>query len=196
MSNLIPTPDSPALAVAILGPEAEPLAQLLRVDQVSLERAQVAILVVSAISGFTPEVTQAWDFSRDHYIPTIVAITDLDNSEIDFEDMAAIVTKSFEPVLTPYLVLHSDQGFPTALIGLETLRITDYSLGLMSQRDSDPEHKELVADFREEYLETIEIAGEGAFLEGLLFPAIPLYLAIKMGVSEIANFLTQIPSRS
>ena len=196
MSNLIPTPDSHALAVAILGPEAEPLALLLGVDQVNLERAQVAILVVSAISGFTPEVTQAWDFSRDHYIPTIVAITDLDNSEIDFEDMSAIVTKSFEPVLTPYLVLHSDQGFPTALIELESLRITDYSLGLISQRDSDPEHKELVADFREEYLEAIEIAGEGAFLEGLLFPAIPLYLAIKMGVSEIANFLTQIPSPS
>ena len=196
MSNLIPTPDSHALAVAILGPEAEPLALLLGVDQVNLERAQVAILVVSAISGFTPEVTQAWDFSRDHYIPTIVAITDLDNSEIDFEDMSAIVTKNFEPVLTPYLVLHSDQGFPTALIELESLRITDYSLGLISQRDSDPEHKELVADFREEYLEAIEIAGEGAFLEGLLFPAIPLYLAIKMGVSEIANFLTQIPSPS
>ena len=129
-------------------------------------------------------------------VPTIVAITDLDNSEIDFEDMSAIVTKNFEPVLTPYLVLHSDQGFPTALIELESLRITDYSLGLISQRDSDPEHKELVADFREEYLEAIEIAGEGAFLEGLLFPAIPLYLAIKMGVSEIANFLTQIPSPS
>lgn len=196
MSNLIPTPDSPSVAVAIVGSEVEPLARLLRVDPVSPERAQAVILVVSAVSGFTTEITQAWDYCRDHYIPTIVAITDLDNSEIDFEDMSAIVTKSFEPVLTPFLVLHSDQGFPTALIELETLRITDYSLGLVSQRDSDPEHKELVAEFREEYLEAIEIAGEGAFQEGLLFPAIPLYLAIKMGVAEIANFLTQIPSRS
>ena len=196
MSNLIPTPDSPSVAVAIVGSEVEPLARLLRVDPVSPERAQAVILVVSAVSGFTTEITQAWEYCRDHYIPTIVAITDLDNSEIDFEDMSAIVTKSFEPVLTPFLVLHSDQGFPTALIELETLRITDYSLGLVSQRDSDPEHKELVAEFREEYLEAIEIAGEGAFQEGLLFPAIPLYLAIKMGVAEIANFLTQIPSRS
>lgn len=195
MSNLIPAPDSHPVAVAILGPESEPLARLLGVNPITLERAQVVILVVSAVSGFTPEITQAWDFCRDHYIPTIVAITDLDNSEIDFEDMSAIVTKSFEPVLTPFLVLHSDQGFPTALIELETLQITDYSLGLISHRDSDPEHKELVAEFRAEYLEAIEIAGTGAFKEGLLFPAIPLYLAIKMGVAEIANYLIQIPSR-
>ena len=47
-------------------------------------------------------------------------------------------------------------------------------------------------DFRSEYLEQIEIAGEGAFEAGLLFPAIPLIFSSELGRQEIAHYISKI----
>ncbi len=196
MSNLIFSADLSKIRVNFSGPGSENLAAALGLPFAPLEESDVAIFCVSALDGFTPDVTSNWQFARETYIPSIVAIVDLEKSEIDFEDMSAIVGKTLDPVVTPYLVLHSDDGFPTAVISLESQLITDYTLGLKREMESDPEHKELIAEFREEYLEQMESAGEEPFSNALIFPAMPLSLHIKLGVAEIAEWLRKIPSRS
>ena len=100
-----------------------------------------------------------------------------------------LVDRVFDLLVTPYLVLHDDSGNPSALIDLETQEIIDYSQSPTARRDSDAEHKELVADFRSEYLEAVEDAGESAFEAGLLFPAIPIVISKGIGVDIVNAFI-------
>jgi hypothetical protein len=65
----------------------------------------------------------------------------------------------------------------------------------MSRRDSDAEHKELVADFRQEYLEALDDAGEDAFEAGLLFPAIPVVITRGIGIDIVKNFIARAASQ-
>ena len=95
--------------------------------------------------------------------------------------------------MTPYLVLHGDDGRPAALINLETLKVIDYSVEPQEIRDADPEHIELVAEFREEYLEALEDAGEDSFAAGLLFPALAWVEGSRIGPDQVREYLNQIP---
>jgi hypothetical protein len=96
-------------------------------------------------------------------------------------------------VVTPYLVLHGEDGRPAALINLETLLLTDYSEEIVLTRAADPEHVELVSEFRDEYLEAIEDAGEDSFSAGLLFPALPWVEGTQIGIDQIKEYLSLIP---
>jgi len=129
------------------------------------------------------------------YVPTIVAVIDFEDGDVDFEDMSAIVGKMLEPVLTPYLVLHADNGQPTALINLEDQMITDYSTAAVSQLASDTEHRELILEFKEELNNALIEGGWDQFVQGLIIPAIPLMIKNKLGIAEIKRFLDLIPTR-
>jgi hypothetical protein len=98
--------------------------------------------------------------------------------------MSAIVGKMLEPVVTPYLVLHADNGDPTALINLENLKFTNYSNNQIIQQDSDPEHQELVADFADELKVTLQEGGWEQFVQGLIVTAIPVVVENKLGLAE------------
>jgi hypothetical protein len=137
-----------------------------------------------------------WQSFRESYVPVIIAIIDLDNDEVDFEDMSAIVGKILERIVTPYLVLHADNGAIAAVINLESLQITDYSTGIGIAKASDPEHKELVKDFAEELSTSLIEGGWEQFVQGLIVPAIPLHLENNLGIAEMKRFLDLIPSRS
>jgi hypothetical protein len=93
---------------------------------------------------------------------------------------------------TPYLVLHGDDGSPAALISLEDLTIRNYVHGLAVITESEPEHKELVADFAEEYRELINSSGEDAFSAGILFPAIPVNLENGIGIDVLVSYLKEL----
>jgi len=194
VSNLISPENSPNLRISVTGLGSERLVELLGILPYPLEDSDVAIFCVSALDGFSAGVIENWEKARALYVPSIVAIGDLEKSEIDFEDMSAIVGKTLDPVLTPYLVLHSDEGFPTAVISLETQFITDYTLGLRKEIPSEIEHRELIAEFRAEYFEQMESAGEDAFINALIFPALPIALHLKLGLSEIDEWLRKIPT--
>jgi hypothetical protein len=109
--------------------------------------------------------------------------------------MSAIVGKMLEPVLTPYLVLHEDNGEPIALINLEDQMITDYSNSTVSKILSDVEHRELVLEFKEELQNALAEGGWEQFVQGLIIPAIPLIVKNKLGIAEIKRFLDLIPTR-
>jgi hypothetical protein len=156
----------------------------------------VALFLVSAQDGIVSADLDKWRSARELYIPSLVIICDLLVSDIDFEDMTAIASKMLDPVVTPYLVLHGDDGRPAALINLDSLLITDYSTGEPISRPADPEHIELVAEFREEYLETVEDSGEDSFAAGLLFPALPWVEGSHIGLDQIKEYLNQVPTLS
>jgi hypothetical protein len=105
------------------------------------------------------------------------------------------VGKMLEPVLTPYLVLHADDGQPTAVINLEDQMITDYSSDKAAQIPSDSEHRELILEFKEELNSALSEGGWDQFVQGLVIPAIPFILKNKLGISEAKRFLNLIPTR-
>ena len=188
MPDLISTPK-----IAIVGGKSAQLAVELGVATSELEVCDLALFLVSANDGIVSADLERWRLARELYIPSLVIICDLGASEIDFEDMTAIASKMLDPVVTPYLVLHSDEGAPAALIHLENLEVIDYSGETRVLRPADPEHIELVAQFRAEYLEDIEDAGEDSFAAGLLFPALPWIEGTRIGLDQIIEFLNQVP---
>ena len=189
MTNLINSPK-----ISTIGAKSALLNAELGLPTAELEACDVALFLVSAGDGIVSADLEKWRIARELYIPSLVIICDLLSSEIDFEDMSAIASKMLDPVVTPFLVLHSDDGRPAALIDLETLEVLDYSSGVATKRAADPEHIELVAEFREEYLEALEDTGADSFAAGLLFPALPWIEGSLMGIDQILDFLNQVPT--
>jgi hypothetical protein len=190
MTDLI----SHGLNLHIVGEQSELLAAELGVRSVPLAESDGAIFMVSARNGIIRADSLEWSEARELYIPSIVVITDLSaENETDFEDMALIAGKILDPVVTPYLVLHLDDATPIALIDLVTQRIHDQSTGFREIRESDSEHQEVIGEFRDEYLEALEAAGDDAFENALIFPAIPWVVSNNLGLLEIAEYLNRIP---
>jgi len=199
MSNLISTPLPANLRVAGIGQRAQSIVAALGLTSAPMESADLALFMVGAKDGIDADGVTAWNQAREIYLPSIVVVDQLLDSEIDFDDMSAIAGRMLDPVVTPYLVLHSDEGSPIALIDLDTLKLSNYSLGKREVTESDPEHKVLVFEFRKEYLEALEAAGEGAFEQGLLYPAIPYLSENNLGLEEIAHYarlIEVLPGRS
>ena len=158
--------------------------------------AEVVVIIASAKDGISQNLINDWASFRESYIPAIVLILDFETGEVDFEDMSAIVGKMLEPVVTPYLVLHADNGDPIALINLEDLKISNYSDNQRVQQDSDPEHQELVAEFADELRLSLQEGGWEQFVQGLIVPAIPMIHKNNLGLAELKRFLDLIPSHS
>jgi translation elongation factor EF-G len=193
MTDLIPH----GLKVHLVGQGKADLAYALGTAVAPLQSADCAIFIVSAKDGIVRADSDSWTTARELYIPSIVVITDLTaENETDFEDMAAIAGRILDPVVTPYLVLHLDDGTPIALIDLITQKIIDYSESNIAIRDSDHEHQEVIAEFRDEYIEALKAAGEDAFENALLYPALPWIIGSKLGLAEIALFLQRVPRSS
>jgi len=196
VSTQIFPPITPKLQVSLVGKSSGEIANYLGISPCELNASDAAIFIVSALDGISPEDIQTWNEARELYIPSLILITELTNGETDFDDMSAIAGRMLDPVQTPFLVLHDDSGHPIALIDLDTLKLSDYSTGNRVERDSDPEHKVLVFEFRKEYLEAIEEFGESGFQDGLSFPAIPFIPSNGLGSFEILTLLNKLPSRS
>ena len=154
--------------------------------------SELAIFVVDPSAGISPETISLWQGLDDFQIPRMVVVTHLENQVADFDDAVMLASRVFDQIVTPYLVLHDDAGFPCALISLETLEITDYSHNEHEVTMSTEEHQILVSEFRQEYVEQIASSGENAFAAGLLFPAVPLWIEKELGVNIIRQYIDQI----
>lgn len=156
-----------------------------------IAESDLAIFAINPAAGIDQETIDLWAALSEFQLPRLVVVNELEGSDSDFDDAVLLANRVFDSLVTPYLVLHDDAGNPTALIDLGTLEIIDYSNGAVSRRDSDPEHKELVAEFRSEYIEAIEDAGEDSFEAGLLFPAIPVVISKGIGVDIVKAFISR-----
>lgn len=166
------------------------------VSSLPVSDSDLAIFAVNPSAGIAQETIELWSALDEFQVPRLVLINGLDGQEQDFDDAVLIANRVFAELICPFLVLHSDAGSPVALIRLDDLKIIDYSTNPISVRDSDPEHKELVSEFREEYLHQMEEMEEGAFAAGILFPAIPINLINGIGVDVVEKYIAELPSRS
>jgi len=152
----------------------------------------LALVLINAQEGVSPQLAQWWSAAREKQIPRLIVVTDIDNGEIDFDDIVLIANRILDPVLTPYLVLHGENGEPTGIISLETLETTDYSTTPPTRSPAENDLVELVNDFRTEFFAHRDEFGEAGFADGLLFPAIPYISKFGIGRAEITSYLNSI----
>ena len=158
--------------------------------------SDLAIFAINPSAGIDAQTISLWQELDDFQIPRLVLVNGLEGQELDFDDAAMLASRVFDQVITPYLVLHGDDGEPTALIRLQDLEITDYSTNPPTTRHCDPEHEELVREFRDEYFEQTSEMDEGAFAAGIIFPAIPINLNKGIGVDVVQSYIDLLPSSS
>lgn len=152
----------------------------------------LAIFVVNPATGISPESINEWESLNDSMVPRMVVVTGLENPQADFDDAVLIANRVFDLTVTPYLVLHDDNGVACALISLEDLKIYDYTTMPPKISESEPEHQTLVDEFRKEYLAALDVMGEDGFAAGLMFPAIPVWIEKGIGVDIVKNYIQQI----
>jgi hypothetical protein len=193
------TSPSPALKIAVFAHiSAQPgaLAELFGAT-VAVEvdsDLSLAIFAINPAAGIDQETIDLWHQVSEFQIPRLLLVVGLEGSEADFDDAVLVANRVLDSVVTPYLVLHGDNGEPIALISLQTLRIRDYSTNPPTERDSEDEHREIVRDFRSEYLEATEEFGTDAFAAGLIFPAIPIVLGKNIGVDIATKYIESLTS--
>jgi hypothetical protein len=154
-----------------------------------------AIFVINASSGLDQNTIELWNAYDELLMPRILVVTGFDEGLQDFDDAVMLAKRLLDDVATPYLVLHDDDGSPCALIDLESMRINNYRTGQII--DAEPEHFELVSEFREEFLAQLEAAGPDGFSSGIFFPAIPVLInnpEFELGVDIVKKYLNQLPS--
>ena len=154
--------------------------------------ADLAIFAIDPSAGIDQDTIEKWSQLDDFQTPRLVVVTGLEKQEADFDDAVMIATRVFDQMITPYLVLHDDAGFPIALISLQDLTIINYATTPPTRSASEPEHQTLVQEFRDEYLELLIFSGEDAFQAGLLFPAIPLWIEKGIGVDIVESYIQQL----
>jgi len=163
-------------------------------DQVDSEIA-AAIFAINASSGVDQKTVELWQEFDELLMPRILVITGFNEGLQDFDDAVVLAKRLLDDVATPVLVLHDDDGSPCALIDLESMKINNYRTNQIT--DAEPEHLELVSEFREEYLNQLDAAGEDGFASGIFFPAIPVLLndpEFNLGVDIVKKYLTALPS--
>jgi len=158
--------------------------------------SDLAIFVINPAAGIDAQTIELWAALDEIQIPRLVLVNGLDGQELDFEDAIMVANRVFDQLVTPYLVLHHDDGSPAALIRLHDLSIIDYSTTPASVRPCDPEHEELVKEFRDEFLVQMLEMDDGAFAAGILFPAIPINLTNGIGVDIVRDYINSLPSSS
>jgi len=164
-----------------IAPQAEDPAQI-----------DCAIFAINPSAGIDPETISLWESFNDYLTPRIMVALALPGADLDFDDAVLLANRVFDQMVTPYLVLHGDDGTPAALISLDDLSVRNYIQGIAVISQSDPEHRELVADFQLEYREIVEASGDGAFAAGLLFPAIPINIDNGIGFDVLIEYLNQL----
>ena len=163
-------------------------------DQVESEIA-AAIFAINASSGVDQKTVELWHEFDELLMPRILVITGFNEGLQDFDDAVVLAKRLLDDVATPVLVLHDDDGSPCALIDLESMKINNYRTNQITE--AEPEHLELVSEFREEYLNQLDAAGEEGFASGIFFPAIPVLLndpEFNLGVDIVKKYLTALPS--
>ena len=154
-----------------------------------------AIFAINASSGVDQKTVDLWHEFDELLMPRILVITGFNEGLQDFDDAVVLAKRLLDDVATPVLVLHDDDGFPCALIDLESMKIANYRTN--ETTDAEAEHFDLVSEFREEYLSQKEAAGEDGFAAGIFFPAIPVLLndpEFNLGVDIVKSYLVSLPS--
>lgn len=156
--------------------------------------ADVAIFLINPAAGVDTETINQWRELDEVQIPRLVVITVMDGMELDFDDAVMVANRVFDPLVTPYLVLHGENGTPIGTISLSNLETVDYSTTPKTHALADDELRDLVSEFREEFMSQMVEMEDGAFAAGILFPAIPVNPTNGLGIDIVKAYLDELPS--
>ena len=160
-----------------------------------ISQSDLFVLVISAKTGVSAEMTSTWNIASEKQVPRIVIVNGLEMNETDFDDIVLIANRILESVITPHLVLHDEVGEPVGLISLSDNQVRDYSSGVANIYPADSELQSLVADFKEELEESTIEFDSSAFQAGLIVPALPFVASRNIGVDEFQAYLELVTKR-
>ncbi len=166
------------------------------VSKAPSEEIDVAIFAINPSAGIDQPTIDAWRECDELQIPRIVIVTVLEGMEMDFDDAVLVANRVFDPLVTPYLVLHGESGTPIGTISLSDLTTTDYSTTPPTLSHADEELAEMVKEFQEEFQNSMMEMDDEAFSAGILFPAIPINPSNGLGIDIVNSYLSALPSRS
>ena len=160
-----------------------------------ISQSDLFVLVISAKTGVSAEMTSTWNIASEKQVPRIVIVNGLEMNETDFDDIVLIANRVLESAITPYLVLHDEIGEPVGLISLSDNQVRDYSSGVVTIYPADSELQSLVAEFKEELEESTIEFDSSAFQAGLIVPALPFVASRNIGVDEFQAYLEIVAKR-
>ncbi len=106
-----------------------------------LRAADAALFVVSATDSIDGSTRMLWDECASVGMPRAVVVTKLDSPRADFAATVTVCQEAFGgnvlPLYEPLLAGGEGEG-ATALVGLLSQRVLDYSSGARAERDPDP----------------------------------------------------------
>ena len=155
-----------------------------------------------------------WDEWTEDRRPRVIVVHDVDASNEDLEDVAAVCQEwvgEDSALALRYLPLHADDGSLAGLLDLLTEEVRDYSSGHLQVSMCDPEHRALTADARadlvtivatraesDEVLDAVlrlmpvDLRGEFArqFASGEIVPVIPVDVVGEAELHDLLNTLS------
>lgn len=161
---------------------------------VTRDEAQIGLFVIEADRGLAPDQISSFQQFRDLQLPTLILVSGLmpdnDQDKWDFDDVVMLANRVLEKVVTPYLVLHDDEGIPSGLYDLERDLVLEQKDGRRIERVADSELSELITEFKAEWLED-DFRIED-FTSGLRVVAIPYLPERSVGVLETRELITKL----
>lgn len=162
-------------------------------DLAKLSGKSIALFLINAQIGIPPNLVAYWDCARELQLPRLILVAGLTDGEIDFDDIVMIANRILDPVVTPFLVLHAENGRPNGLINIASSQTYNYATVPTTITAADPDLITLVSEFAAEYREQLEEFGDAGFADGLLFPCIPFIPELQIGIAEAQSYITLIP---
>lgn len=200
-------PPNPALiSVALFTPEHSRYLDVVRgIDAIGtiieksrpelLSEVDLAIFLIEADRGISQEEIASFQKIRELQLPTLILVASLlpDSHALDqwdFDDVIMLVNRVLEPSITPFLVLHGEDGVPSGLFDLARRKVIDYSSSSRSEFEPEPDLMSLTEEFRSEYDESGYCDSD--FISGLTVVAIPFIPERGIGHFELVELLTKL----
>ena len=186
------------LAEFFIAPESRYIAHIHQdfpnLTPVTRDEAQIGLFVIEADRGLAPDQISSFQQFRDLQLPTLILVSGLmpdnDQDKWDFDDVVMLANRVLEKVVTPYLVLHDDEGIPSGLYDLERDLVLEQKDGRRIERVADSELSELITEFKAEWLED-DFRIED-FTSGLRVVAIPYLPERSVGELETRELITKL----
>jgi len=155
----------------------------------------LAIFLIEADRGISNEEISTFQQIRELQLPTLILVASLlpdskGSDQWDFDDVIMLVNRVLEPAITPFLVLHGDDGIPSGLFALARKKVIDYSGANPSEIEPESDLMNLTEEFRTEYEESGY--SESDFISGLTVVALPFIPERGIGLVETGQLLTKL----
>lgn len=151
----------PSLAGERLWEDSRIQLNAMPLDAVALTDLDLVVIVISAQQGVPAELSTVWLDAAECNVPALIAVTHLDDSTVDIEEITAMCQRVMVDggeVFLPWLPIHDDDERVCGFINLLSEEIVEWSDGGPVIHASESRHQELIADARAELCESVMLA--------------------------------------